>query len=101
MSEKQHNVSEIDVDPKALLEKGYSAEELIGEKFVIDSFKVLDGEKGTYVSCEISGSEKLVPGRRFVTGANNIVARLERAAEKRLFPLAVTVMKHGRAYDIE
>lgn len=96
----KHKVSEVKVDEGVLLHKGYSAAELVGKTFLIETIFTQDGQMGEYLTCKISGSG-IDEKKSFITGAKNIVARLNAAEEQDLLPLEVKIVKLGtNAFDI-
>ena len=103
MAKKANKVSDIEVDEKDLLSKAYSAKELVGKTFIIEGIEIIQGDKyeGEYIMADISGLEDAEEGRKFRTGAKNIVARLSKANADDMFPLEVTVIAIGNAFDIE
>lgn len=95
-----HNFSEVDVDQSELLQPGYRAKELVDKSITIEEVTVANGQNGEFLICKISG-EGLEPGRNFVTGAQNIVARIMKAVGLGLLPITGTIKAHGSSFDIE
>jgi hypothetical protein len=95
-------VSELEVGEGELLEKGYRASELIKKTIVIEGVEFITGQNGEYAKCTVSGSG-IDADKPFLTGSQNILARLHVANSQNAFPLEAKVVKLGgsNAYDIE
>jgi hypothetical protein len=101
MAKKPNKVSDIELEDGELLSKNYSCDELVGKTFIVEDLDLVEGNKGEYAVITISGNDELAEGKKWQTGAQNIMARLKKASRDDMFPLEVTVTKIGRAFDIE
>lgn len=96
-----HKLSEVKIDEKDLLQKNYSAEELVGKTILIKGPIMYNrGQMGEYLSCKIEG-KGLDENREFQTGSQNIMVKIRNADDQGLLPLEVKIKKIGNAYDIE
>lgn len=102
MATKPNRVKDIEIDEDELLSKAYSNKELLGKTFIVEGIEIVDSQKfdNQYIMAHISGDD-IEDGKKWRTGATNIVARLIKANKDELFPLQVTVVAIGNAYDIE
>lgn len=95
-----NSLNDVKVPEDALLKKGYAAKDLLGQTFTVTGVSEASGDNGDYIICSIEG-DGLEEGRNFVTGAQNVVARLLAAKAQDKLPVQVTVVKlGGNAFDI-
>jgi hypothetical protein len=95
-----NKISDLNLENADLIEKSYRASDLVGKTFSVMDFEVLTGDTGQYLKIKISGNE--VDGEKsLLTGAKNIVEKLRLAKEQNLLPLKATLVKIGRAFDLE
>lgn len=92
-------ISDVAVSKDKLLEAGYRCGDLIGRLVEVLDFDSVMGEQGNYVVCNIK-VDGVQSEKKLVTGAQNIVARLNEAAHLNLLPVEGKIIKIGNAYDM-